>query len=116
MFKPTNENAKKLLAEMEAGWIDSFMLSCDKLPPHLKDGRTNVTPVSRVLGILDQEKQISNVKKRKAELLVAYANGETPTLTVEEESRITRNEEAFYGLLVRWGVCEEITEDDLLDL
>lgn len=116
MFKPTNANAIKLLTEIESGWIDSFMLSCDKLPSRLQDGRSNETPVSRVFRILDQEKQISNVKKRKAELLVAYANGETPLLTVEEESRISRNEEAFYGLLVKWGVYEPITEDDLLDL
>jgi len=119
MFKPTNANAIKLMAEMESGWMESFELDNGSIPARLRDNRKTETPVSRILEILDKEentaKAINHAKIRKTELCLAYANGETPTLTAEEESRVGRNEEAFYALLVKWGIYEPITEDDLLD-
>jgi len=116
MFKPTNANAIKLLAEIESGWMDSFAICNSVLPSELADKRQGQTEYINILPKLEIKEKINSTKNRKAELLTAYANGETPLLTVEEESRIGRNEEAFYGLLVRWGIVEPITEDDLLDL
>jgi hypothetical protein len=116
MYKCKNENAKKLMAEIESGWMDSFMIDNRFLPSELSDKRKKETAVSSILPKLEIAEKINHVKKRKTELLAIYAKGEIPTLTIEEESRVARNEEAFYELLVKWGVCEEITEDDLLDL
>jgi hypothetical protein len=118
MYTPKNANARRAIEELRNGWEESFVFVCAKLPTRLRDGRSDEVSASRVLKKLDKEQAVKSKGLRKSELFESYKQDPeniNPRLTPEEESRKGRNEEMFYGLLVKWGVYEPITEDDLLD-
>jgi hypothetical protein len=119
MFKCKHPNNIQLCNEVNEALADIFEIDNSRLSPELANLRSDATPVSEILKKLEKkEKAVSNAsaaKSRKAELSEMHANEIIPILTIEEESRRSRCEEAFYNLLVKWGVYEPITEDDILD-